>query len=217
MFTHAGKLFAMMKSWESERNEPLLALSPKSYYIEEFVKNADNLFVELNSLEEWSVNTFQDWPLNRQTIVFADDNIIADPVKFPIPPIWGKDVKLLQWPKCILDTKEQIEKKTGVKYTIALGNRYTKRKDAISFHSDNEEFGNTQSIASISLGVSRTFTFIDKSNGEKKKLVLDHGSFLFMGENCQENYLHGMQKEAITEDELYQKTRINVTFRVWNY
>lgn len=215
--TAANELFA-----ELCPEEPLLAMSPKSYFIKEFIENPDTLFTALNVLDGWKVNTYQDLPLNRQTVVFADDNIIADPDKFPIPAIWGKDVKVLPWPECLLTTKVQIEEHTGVKYTIALGNRYNRPKDAIAFHSDNEEFGNTQSIASLSLGVPRTFTFRAKfsekmSTNETKTLTLNHGSFLFMGENCQENYKHGMRKEQIIEDELYKKTRINVTFRVWNY
>jgi len=117
------------------------------------------------------------------------------------------------------------------KLTFFLGNRYLRSKDKIAFHSDNEEFGDTQSIASISLGVSRTFTFIPKGANkednendvigrdgeERKSLKLSHGSLLFMGENCQENYLHGMKKESIEKDKLFNKTRINVTFRNWNY
>lgn len=38
--------------------------------------------------------------------------------------------------------------------------------------------------------MSKTFT-------EKIPLVLQHGSFLFMGENCQEQYTHGMKKESL--------------------
>ncbi len=211
----------------------LLKLSPKTFYDPKFLPEDTSLalFKELDVLPGWRTNTYQGLKLNRQTIVFANDEIVASQTTpdnvYPIPPIWGKGVEILPWPVELLKLKLQIEQATGVNYTIALGNRYVKAKDAIAFHSDNEEFGNTQSIASISLGVPRTFTFKSKHivehdvPPEKKTLILENGSLLFMGENCQENYTHGMRKEKIvemkTEAAPFGKTRINVTFRVWNY
>jgi len=198
----------------------MLLQSPKSFYEEDFITDGNDLFKDLNSLPGWKVNTYNNYNLNRQTIVFADKEIINDPDKFPIPPIWGKDVVVMEWPNRLELLKEKVEIRTGAKYNIALGNRYIRAKDAIAFHSDNEEFGNTQSIASISLGVSRTFTFRPKNlNSDEKSisLTLKHGSLLFMGEYCQENYTHGMKKEKVPTSELYDKTRINVTFRSWNY
>lgn len=199
---------------------PLLSKSPKSFYEEEFlpIENADKLFIELNAINGWRVNKYNDKPLNRQTIVFANAEIVDNPAKFVIPPIWGTDIIVIKWPKQLLAVKHLVEKRTGASYNIALGNRYIRAKDAIAFHSDNEEFGNTQSISSISLGVSRTFSFKNKdTSGEARELLLLHGSLLFMGEQCQENYTHGMRKESIANHDKYEKTRINVTFRVWNY
>lgn len=116
-------------------------------------------------------------------------------------------------------------KLTGIewKYNIALCNRYTKRTDYIAFHSDKEEMGCTKSIASISLGVPRTFHYMSNNDNEKRSIVLNSGSFIFMGENCQENYKHGMKKEDLEKLSdinvltKYNNARINITFRVWNY
>ncbi|MCJ7638082.1 MAG: alpha-ketoglutarate-dependent dioxygenase AlkB [Nitrososphaeraceae archaeon] len=204
-------------------------------YDENFIADdkADQYFKVLNELPGWKYNTVKGYPLNRETIVFADSEIKNDRKK--IPAIWGDGIEIYDWPPELLEIKKTIEEKvkelTGKewKYNIALGNRYTKAKDFISFHADNEEWGSTQSISSISLGVPRTFTYIGKNtkddNKEKLSLVLKHGSLIFMGEGCQENYTHGMKKESLSKlanrDEKillkYNKTRINVTFRVWNY
>jgi alkylated DNA repair dioxygenase AlkB len=207
--------------------------SPKTWYVSEFLDEelANSCFSECNGLKGWKKNDVFGFPLSRETMVFVSDSIIEQ-VKsgdLKIPEIWGENVVIKSFPENLKIVKGLIEKRTNKVYNIALGNRYLRSKDKIAFHSDNEEFGDTQSIASISLGVSRTFTFIPKGANEdnvkndeadveeRKTLKLNHGSLLFMGENCQENYLHGMKKESIEPHNLFDKTRINVTFRNWNY
>jgi alkylated DNA repair dioxygenase AlkB len=179
---------------------------------------ANDCFHCANNLEGWKKNTVGGYPLSRETLVFASDDIIEklQSGELLIPEIWGLGVMILPFPDKIREMKELIEKQClGWEYNIALGNRYLRSKDKIAFHSDNEEFGNTQSIASVSLGVTRTFMFRSKNTEERHSLDLESGSFLFMGENCQENYIHGMKKEKIEEHEVFGKTRINITFRVW--
>jgi hypothetical protein len=130
-------------------------------YDETFIplEKADDYFKALNVLVDWKYNSYGNYPLNRQTCVFADKEILSN--KKTIPPIWGKDVSIQEWPPELLELKSLVEEKvfeiTGIKWTynVALGNKYTKSKDYISFHSDNEEYGSTQSIASISLGIPR--------------------------------------------------------------
>ena len=192
-------------------------------------ESADEYFKILNELTDWKYNTVKGYALNRETIVFADPEIVAD--KSKIPPIWGDNIVVLEWPKEILELKGKVEQKvkelTGVDwvYNIALGNRYKKAKDYISPHSDREEWGSTKSISSISLGIPRTFNYMNKDleANEKISLVLNNGSLIFMGDNCQEKYTHGMKKESLTKLadketlEKYNNTRINITFRVWNY
>lgn len=160
--------------------------------------------------------------MNRETIVFAADEIFDNPEKFTIPPIWGDKVKVLRFPSVMKVILAKLKEITGSDYNIVLGNRYLRSKDKIAQHSDNEEFGNTQSIASISLGVARMFHFkskvyIDNECTETKSILLEHGSLLFMGENCQENYTHGMRNDKIEPHPVFNKTRINLTFRIWNY
>ena len=199
-----------------------LELSPKSFYESEFLNEteADLLFTQLNSLNEWGKHAYNNSNLNRETMVFASDEIVDNPERFRIPAIWGTDVKVVKFPEFMVKLIAKMESKYEMKsFNIALGNRYLKANDKIGQHSDNEEFGNTQSIASISLGIPRSFNFKSKdiTRPENVTLFLNHGSLLFMGENCQENYTHGMKTDAVSEHATFKKTRINVTFRVWNY
>lgn len=189
--------------------------------------DSDRYFETFNGEFDWKYNDYNGHKLNRQTCAFADKKILGD--KKTIPKIWGDNITIIEWTPELLVLKEKIEVKikelTGIdwKYNIALGNRYTKKGDFIAFHSDNEELGNTQSIASISFGIPRTFNFISKDLEEKTSIILENGSLLFMGDNCQETYKHGMRKENLSnlanEETLnkYDNTRINITFRVWNY
>lgn len=203
----------------AEKGDKMLTKSPETRLYSEFLscKDADDLFNYLNNLKGWKRNQYNGNKLGRETLVFVNEEIFANPEKFKIPEIWGKDVIILPFPKNFLYILDFSEQMTGQKYNIVLGNRYIKNKDKIAFHSDNEEFGDTQSIASLSLGVTRTFTFMAKTLDEKISLKLDHGSLLYMGKNCQENYTHGMQREKVETHPKYDKTRINLTFRIWNY
>jgi hypothetical protein len=196
----------------------MLVKSPESHYCEGFLchNDANDLFDFFNSLKGWKVNSYKGNKLGRETIVFVSEQLNNTP-NFKTPEIWGENVTILPIPKELQFTLQLLWKMTGQKYNIVLGNRYLKSKHKIAFHSDNEEFGDTQSIASISLGVIRTFTFMAKASDEKLSLKLDHGSLLYMGKNCQESYTHGMQKEQIEEHPKFSKTRINLTFRIWNY
>ncbi len=199
----------------------MLERSPETFYEEKFLNDETTrkTFEECMKLEGWRKNTVSGYKLNRETIVFVSEDILYKLKydNFQVPTVWGKDVTVLEFPTELKLVKEQIEKRTGWGYNIALGNRYLTGKDKIAFHSDNEEFGNTQSIASISLGVSRQFSFIEKESGKKLSMNLSSGSLLFMGCNCQENYIHGMVSEKVIADPDFGTVRINVTFRVWNY
>ena len=198
-----------------------LNLSPKSFYDSNFLskEEADYYFNLLDKLEGWNKNNYNGYNLNRQTLVFASEEIVNNSIKFKIPEIWGKNVVVLKFPYFMSFLLEKLKLITNVEYNIVLGNRYLKAKDKIAQHSDNEEFGNTQSIASLSFGVPRMFYFKSKNleAKEDKSLLLEHGSLLFMGENCQENYTHGMKNDKIIEHAIFGKRRINLTFRVWNY
>ncbi|EFA81379.1 hypothetical protein PPL_05363 [Heterostelium album PN500] len=81
--------------------------------------------------------------------------------------------------------------------------------DFIGMHADDEAYlpGKT-TIASISLGATRTFTVTHSKKKETQEYKLNNGSLIVMGGQCQKNYRHGIPKEpdVVTP-------RINLTFR----
>lgn len=198
-------------------------------YDENFIEidKANQYFELFNSTFDFKYNDYNGYALNRQTCAFADSELIKQSKK--IPSIWGDNLVVKEWTPELLEIKNKIEGKvkemTGKEwsYSIALCNRYTKKSDYIAFHKDREEFSSTKSIASISLGIPRTFTFESDDKTEKLSIPLQNGSLIYMGDNCQENYRHGMKKEDLSllcDDETLQKynnTRINITFRVFDY
>jgi len=144
--------------------------------------------------------------LNRSTCVFGDIND-----SFKIPDIWGEGAVLCKWTE-LLEIKNKVEEITQTSFNICLCNHYTTKKRTIGWHSDREEFGDTQSIASISIGAERPFKF--RKKGERNKcadIILENGSLLWMGPGTQENYEHCVPsiKEKVGG-------RINLTFRKFN-
>ena len=82
-------------------------------------------------------------------------------------------------------------------------------KDEIKWHSDSEpQLGENPIIATVNLGATRTFRFVNKETGEKIAIPLDHGDLLMMHENCQKNYKH-----AILPEKSVKEPRISLTFR----
>jgi alkylated DNA repair dioxygenase AlkB len=150
---------------------------------------------------DWKIRKYKNMTLNRYTAAYGDEDITAQ-----APRIWGEDIVINPWIPELKELKDKIEKEVGEKYNICLCNYYQSGKQYIGMHSDNEEYGSTKSIASISLGAEREFIFESKNTSEKKIIKLKSGSLLVMGENCQENYRHGMKRD-------YTNERINITFR----
>jgi len=145
--------------------------------------------------------------LNRATCVFGDID-----ESFDIPDIWGEGTKIYEWTTELLEIKKVVEGLTGFTYNICLCNYYSTKKRTIGWHSDREEFGDTQSIASISIGSERMFEF--RKKGEKsmyKEILLENGSLLWMGPGTQENYEH-----CVPSSKNSVSGRINLTFRKFN-
>lgn len=145
--------------------------------------------------------------LNRATCVFGDEN-----PDFSIPDIWGEETVLNFWTPELLEIKAMVEQLTGFTYNICLCNYYSTKNRTIGWHSDREEFGDTQSIASVSIGSERHFLF--RRKGEeyiRKDLVLENGSLLWMGPGTQENYEH-----CVPPDQNVVGGRFNLTFRKFN-
>jgi len=144
--------------------------------------------------------------LNRATCAFGDTGL-------ELPDIWGEDIQMNEWTPEMLEIKALVEEATKTKYNICLCNYYNTRKRTIGWHADREELGDTQSIASISFGDERPFSF--RRQGEKevyKSLILGNGSLLWMGPGTQENYQHSIPQVKLENAKDF-KGRINLTFR----
>lgn len=122
----------------------------------------------------------------------------------------GIQHKLQPWTRELLAVKHRIENATQQKFNSVLLNAYRNGHDKMGWHSDDEKsLGNNPLIASLNLGQERRFDLKLKTNAsETHKIILPHGSLLFMGNKVQQNYVHQvpMQKRATG-------LRINLTFR----
>ena len=104
------------------------------------------------------------YKLNRKTLVLIDENLS----NYIIPKIWGENVNLITFDDEIKEIKNKLEKEFDYKFNICLCNYYPNGKSNISFHSDNEEKGDIECIASISIGATREFAFRKKDDSTKE-------------------------------------------------
>ena len=86
----------------------------------------------------------------------------------------------LVWTKELLDLKQIVEKITETKkFNSCLANLYHNRNEGIGWHSDDEKsIEKNSTIASLSLGAERKFSFKHKQTKLTISLVLEHGSCL---------------------------------------
>jgi alkylated DNA repair dioxygenase AlkB len=89
---------------------------------------------------------------------------------------------------------------------------YHNGNEGMGLHNDDEEsLGKNNTIASLSFGAERKFSFKHKQTKQTVSLVLEHGSLLITKGATQSNWLHSLSKSKnITQ------ARINLTFRVIN-
>lgn len=157
------------------------------------------------------VNNGSKYKLNRKTYVCVDNKNLDN---FIIPKIWGDKVTVVSFTKELDELKDLIERELNYKFNICLINYYSTGNKYIGYHSDNEERGELECIASISLGTPRKFTFREKANRENiKEILLEDKSLLVMDRRCQYNYEH-----SLPQDKSMKSSRLNITFRYfkWN-
>jgi alkylated DNA repair dioxygenase AlkB len=121
--------------------------------------------------------------------------------------------RALPWTKELSDLKQIVEERTKTDFNSCLLNLYQNGEEGIAWHSDDEEsLVKNSTIASLSLGAERKFSFKHKQTKETISLVLEHGSLLVMKDVTQTNWLHSLPKsKKITQP------RINLTFRTIVY
>jgi alkylated DNA repair dioxygenase AlkB len=121
----------------------------------------------------------------------------------------GTTKTALAWTRELLALKTLVEGKTGTAFNSCLLNLYHDGNEGMSWHSDDEKsLGANSTIASLSFGAERKFSFRHKRSGESVSLVLEDGSLLVMKGTTQTYWQHSLPKsKKITVP------RINLTFR----
>lgn len=114
-----------------------------------------------------------------------------------------------EWPEELARLKIKVENDCAERFNTVLANLYRDGRDSVGWHSDDEpELGHDPVIASVSLGVARTFHMKHKSDNAEWKILLTHGSLLLMKGPTQHNWKH-----ALPKDKKIDEPRINLTFR----
>jgi alkylated DNA repair dioxygenase AlkB len=121
----------------------------------------------------------------------------------------GITVRSLKWVDPLLEIKCRIEGVSVYSFNSVLLNLYRNGSDSVSWHADDEPaLGQNPVIGSVSFGEARSFQMKHKSLDEKRKIILEHGSYLLMKGSTQNYWLHQIPKSKRALGE-----RINLTFR----
>ncbi|MFL5754009.1 MAG: alpha-ketoglutarate-dependent dioxygenase AlkB family protein [Bacteroidia bacterium] len=113
----------------------------------------------------------------------------------------------LCWTPGLLELKRLVEGLTGSTYNSCLANLYHNGSEGMAWHSDDEKMLGT-TIASLSFGAERKFSFKHKRTKETASLILAHGSLLVMKDETQLNWMHRLPPTT-----KIKRPRINLTFR----
>lgn len=114
------------------------------------------------------------------------------------------------WSRAASEIRERVSAACGVEFNSVLLNLYRDGHDSMGWHSDDErELDAQASIASLSLGASRTFRFRARGGeGEPFSLELEHGDLLVMEPPTQLHWQHALPRRLRVRD-----ARLNLTFR----
>jgi alkylated DNA repair dioxygenase AlkB len=113
------------------------------------------------------------------------------------------------WTPAVAELKSAVQAICGARFNSVLINRYRSGTDSMGWHADREpELGTHPVIASVSLGVARTFDLRHNKTGIVQSFSLKGGSLLIMKGETQAQWRHRVPKEPRVSGE-----RINLTFR----
>lgn len=117
--------------------------------------------------------------------------------------------RALPWSLELLTLKSLVENACTETFNSCLLNLYHDGTEGMAWHSDAEkDLKKDGTIASVSLGAVRKFSFKHKETKETTSVVLEHGSLLVMKGRTQSNWLH-----RLPPTRLVMKPRVNLTFR----
>ena len=114
------------------------------------------------------------------------------------------------WTEELDALRARLKANLGTPFNSVLVNRYRNGHDYVSWHTDDEEyFGPTPTIASLSLGATRAFSLRPRRTRRSPVTVdLGHGDLLVMRAESQAEWEHSVPKRLrVTQP------RLNLTFR----
>ncbi len=114
------------------------------------------------------------------------------------------------WPPVLTAVRDRLSEQLGVAFNSVLANLYRDGRDSMGWHSDDEpELGPEPTIASLSLGATRTFALRHREQpGPRLRVALTHGSLLVMRGGSQRLYRHALPRAPQVAS-----PRLNLTFR----
>jgi alkylated DNA repair dioxygenase AlkB len=151
---------------------------------------------------------------NERVVMFGKEIITKRKVAFysdsSIAYTYSSRTKIgLPWNETLITLKNIVASITKEKYNACLLNLYHSGEEGMGWHSDDEkEIYPNSSIASLSLGAERKFSFKHKYSKETVSLLLGNGSLLEMKGAIQKYWLHALPKAK-----KIIAPRINLTFR----
>ncbi len=173
---------------------PILTEEQNSYYWEE-------LLHKIEWANEKVVMFGKEITTKRKVAFYADESIEYT--------YSNKTKKGLPWTTSLLSIRELVSKHTHQSYNACLLNLYHDGEEGMGWHSDDErEIVPNSSIASLSIGAERKFSFKHKATKETQSLLLQNGSLLEMAGSLQQNWWHALPKSKKVNG-----PRINLTFR----
>ena len=167
---------------------------------------AHSLFLQLQKNIEWQQEQIKLYgrvhDLPRLTAWYGDP---ANTYSYS-----GISITSLEWIEALLEIKRRIESVSDYSFNSVLLNRYRNGSDGVSWHADDEpELSQNPVIGSVSFGEARPFQLKHKTLDEKRKIILENGSYLLMKGRTQHCWLHQIPKSKRVLGE-----RINLTFRL---
>ena len=114
-------------------------------------------------------------------------------------PYSGITMQAHPWSNYLKEIKSLAEIKVGNYYNCALVNLYRGGTDYAAWHSDDErELDPNSSILSLSIGESRRFSLMHKTDKGQEKVVIDlhDGDLVLMEPPLQKHWKHQLNKTA---------------------
>ena len=113
------------------------------------------------------------------------------------------------WTPELLHLKQKVEELSATTYNSCLLNLYHDGEEGMGWHSDAEKtLLDNGTIASVTLGAERKFSFKHKESKQRIDVLLENGSLLLMKGTTQKNWLH-----RLPPTKKVFSPRINLTFR----